>query len=245
MVNNSRVTYAITVCNEHAELDRLLHSIVNTSGIQRNNILIQFDTNRVTYDVRGVIDKYSTICESSNIKYDVIDFEFNGDFSKMKNNLLSRCTGDYVFQLDADEEIGDGLLNHINELLDENSKFDVIIIPRINVVNGITNEYIQEMGWVAGNIPFPRFIDDLIINYPDHQYRIFKNVSYIHYNSAVHESIVGFKSYAIIEPPKYEVEIGEMTHDEYYKFIQDWSLIHVKEFDKQISQNNLYATLSN
>ena len=88
---------------------------------------------------------------------------------------------------------------------------DLIWIPRVNTVEGMTQQDIQKWGW--------RISENNWVNYPDYQSRIFKNSPEIRWQSKVHERIHGAQTYAHLPP-----------HEEL-------SLYHPKTIDKQEKQN--------
>ena len=121
-----------------------------------------------------------------------------------------------VFHFDADEYPNDILLQQIKPILESN-EVDLIWVPRVNTVDGITEQHIQQWRW--------RVSDKGWVNYPDYQSRIFKNSSEIRWKSKVHERIHGAQTYAHLPP-----------HEEL-------SLYHPKTIDKQEKQNKFYETL--
>ena len=89
-----KISYAITVCNEHDELDRLL--LVLTNIIRKEDeIVVQCDKDNTTPEVHLVLNNYDDIVQ-------VIEFPLNKDFASFKNNLKDNCRGDYIFQIYAD-----------------------------------------------------------------------------------------------------------------------------------------------
>ena len=56
-------------------------------------------------------------------------------------------------------------------------------VPRINTVEGLTEQHIRQWGWEVN--------DKGWVNYPDYQDRIFKNKPEIYWVNKVHEKIVG------------------------------------------------------
>ena len=92
---------------------------------------------------------------------------------------------------------------------------DLIWIPRINTVDGITQEHLNAWGW--------RTTENGWINYPDYQSRVFRNDETIRWKRPVHEQITGCKTYAHL-PPQEEL-----------------SIYHPKTIDKQMKQNDMYA----
>ena len=141
----ANISFAITAHNEHVELDRLLKQL--TSNIKsKDEIVVQLDTT-ATDEVVSVIEKYNLI------KY---YFPLNNDFSTFKNNLKSHCTKEWIFFIDADEYLSDGLIDSIHEILEANKGIvDVISVPRINTVEGLTREHIDKWRW---------FVDDNVLD---------------------------------------------------------------------------------
>jgi len=91
---------------------------------------------------------------------------FVNDFAIWKNKLNGYCSGDYIFQLDADELITKELILNLPEVIESNPEVDLFVFPRINTVKGITDEHIKMWGW--------RMDDNGRINFPDWQGRLYK-----------------------------------------------------------------------
>ena len=198
----ANISFAITAHNEHVELDRLLKQL--TSNIKsKDEIVVQLDTT-ATDEVVSVIEKYNLI------KY---YFPLNNDFSTFKNNLKSHCTKEWIFFIDADEYLSDGLIDSIHEILEANKGIvDVISVPRINTVEGLTREHIDKWRW---------FVDDNgYVNYPDYQTRICANKKDIEWKNKVHERLSGWKT------------IANLPHG--------YDLIHPKTIERQEKQNKFY-----
>jgi len=205
------ISFAITTCNEHIELERLLKQIISIIK-PGDEIIVQLD-NTATPKVKEVAEKYNI---GYKFEYHRIYASLNGDFATFKNNLKKHCTRDWIFFIDADEFLGDDLANNIHEILDVNHNIvDVIAVPRINTVEGLTRNHIDKWRW---------FVDDNNwINYPDYQTRICSNKPEINWVNKVHEHLSGWKT------------IANLPHG--------YDLIHPKTIDKQEKQNNFYDTL--
>jgi glycosyltransferase involved in cell wall biosynthesis len=198
------ISYAITACNEHVELDRLLSQL--TEHIRpEDEIVVQMDIT-ATDEVKDVVNKY---------KLTNYFHPLNKDFATFKNNLKSLCTKDYIFQIDADEFLSEELLTYLPAILEDNSRVEMFSIPRINTVEGLTQEHIKQWGW--------RVDERGWVNYPDYQNRILRNKSEIHWVNKVHEKIIGAMITTEIPP--------------------GLDLIHPKTIDKQEKQNNYYNTI--
>jgi glycosyltransferase involved in cell wall biosynthesis len=202
------ISYAITACNEHVELERLLNQL-NNSIRDEDQIVVQLDIT-ATEEIKEI---------SSTSKYKklttVVTIPLNKDFASFKNHLKEYCSGDYIFQIDADEYLSEELLLSLPEILEMNPEIELFAVPRINTVEGLTQEHIQKWGWYVNQ--------DGWINYPDYQTRILKNTPEIKWINKVHERLIGAK------------EIASLP--------EGYDLIHPKTIERQEKQNNFYNTL--
>ncbi|WP_419869668.1 glycosyltransferase [Chryseobacterium sp. CT-SW4] len=204
------ITYGITVCNEHRELKKLLEVLLPL--IDKNDeVLVLRDVTNPDQQVGEVLEEYK-----SQIK--IIEAKLNGDFATFKNNLIHHARSKYLFQIDADEYPEEDLIKNLKPYLRKEKSVECFFVPRINIVEGITDAYIQQMNWNVNEKGY--------INFPDYQARIIKNNKKIFWKNKVHEVLYGNKNFT------------EMPRD--YK----WSLVHIKNFEKQKKQNDFYDTLT-
>ena len=145
------------------------------------------------------------------------EFPLKGNFAAFKNNLKKHCTGAWIFQIDADEYLSDSLIKNLPSILQANPTVDLLLVPRINTVEGLTHDHIQKWGWNVNEKGW--------VNFPDVQTRIYKNSDKIGWMNKVHERIVGFESYT------------NFPADEIY------CIKHPKTIERQEKQNNYYDTL--
>jgi glycosyltransferase involved in cell wall biosynthesis len=141
-----RISYAIPVCNEHTELKTLLAFLLK--HINKNDeIVVQCDQGNTTPEVYKVIDsfKFSPVGFEDPLK--IIEFPLKGDFASFKNNLKNHCTGDWIFQIDADELPHESLITNLKALLEVNTTTEMLLVPRINTVKGLTQEHINQWRW--------------------------------------------------------------------------------------------------
>jgi len=210
------ISYAITVCNEIQEITKLITLLIALIR-EEDEIVVQYDNDKVTPEVLSYLNVMIGI--KNNIK--VVGYPLNNDFASFKNNLKYNCSKDWIFQIDADELITEFMLKHLPSILASND-VDIYFVPRVNTVEGITNEWIARWGWIASNIDG---VDDKVINFPDLQYRLFKNIDSIHWQNKVHEVLVGFSTFTIL-PTEY-----------------NYCLLHHKTLDRQIKQNEFYSSI--
>lgn len=166
-----KISYAITVCNEAQELDRLLKQLVDRID-KEDEIVVQMDST-VTAEVKFVVDKYP-------IRSYV--FGLNNDFAAFKNKLKTECKGDYIFFIDADEYLSEALFENIREVLMQNS-IECYSLPRVNTVSGLTDEHLIKWNWIVKNGK---------VNWPDYQTRLCKNIPTIKWTGKVHERLEGW-----------------------------------------------------
>ena len=207
------ISYAIPVCDEYKEIKYLLDYLFKHKR-EQDEIVVQCDKGNTTSNVYQVLQEYSTYY---SVGLKVIEFPLNGDFASFKNNLKDHCSGDYIFQIDADEYPDDYLMSTIESVIKMNDSVDVFWVPRINKVTGLTAEHITKWGW--------RVEYDGKVNFPDYQCRIMKNVKRIKWKNKVHEVLTGHKT-----------ESQLPANDEF-------CLIHIKDIARQEKQNEFYNTL--
>ena len=219
-----KISYGITVYNEYKELDNLLDHLSKHIR-EEDEVVITRDISKVDssniiqdefYALDKVLEKYEygTWFQPKQLK--VTTFHFKKDFSALKNYTKEHCSGDYIFHIDADEIPNQILIKQLPQILEINDT-DLVWVPRINIVNGITSWHLQHWHW--------RQTEQGWINFPDYQARIFRNTDDIKWVREVHEHIDGAKTYSHLPP-----------HEEL-------TLMHEKEIKKQEQQNRLYDTI--
>jgi glycosyltransferase involved in cell wall biosynthesis len=204
-----RISYAIPVCNEHKELYRLLELLIENKRRQ-DEIVVQADYGNTTREVYSVIDKFK-----DSIR--LVEFPLAGNFGAFKNNLKSNCSGEWIFQIDADEFLREDFIQHLHLILQDNPTIDLFLLPRINTVDGLTQQHIDMWRW--------RVDEKGWVNFPDYQTRILQNSPKINWVNKVHEVLTGHNTYALFPP------------EEFY------CLIHHKDIKRQEKQNTLYDNL--
>lgn len=207
----AKISVAITVYNEAEELNRCINSIRDQRVFGKVwEIVIQGDKGKVTDDVLKVVNNHSDVVD----RY--VEHPLNGNFAAYKNNLFDVCRGDYILQLDADETV---FGNHLFDRLEEYSNADLLFLPRINIVNGITKEDIDKWGWRVKK----KFGFYDAINYPDYQGRFYQNSKHLEWIGKVHEKIIGSYHYMLLPQ--------ELS----------CSIYHEKSIDTQRKQNKFYS----
>lgn len=208
-----KISYCITVCDEHEEIKKLMEQMVAHVDLNKHEIIILCDSGKTNQEVESVCNEYA---EQENIFF--IKDKFQNHFADWKNKFKELSTGDYIFQIDADELPTEFMLTNLEFMLVQNPGIDLFWVPRENYVDGITEEH---------TIKWNMTVDTLgRINFPDYQARIFKNLPDIKWANRVHEIIVGSTTQA-----------GLPTDSRF-------CLLHIKNIKKQEKQNNYYETLT-
>ena len=206
-----KISYAITVCNEFAEIQKLIPFLLEHKR-DEDEIVVLYDINNGDEGIEQFLR-----AKSINGEFVWMPGEFEGHFADWKNKLTSFCSGDYIFQIDADEIPNQYLIQYLPTLIESNPDNEMYYVPRVNTVEGLTQEYIEKWRWNVN--------DKGWVNWPDYQMRIWKNKPEISWTNKVHEVLKGFESYA---PLPSEERLA---------------LYHPKQIERQVKQNDYYNTL--
>lgn len=199
------ISYAITTHNEGEYIQTLLDQLLTT-----DNEIVIVDDFSTDDDTRHILDRAQKL--GATVKQHAL----NNDFAQQKNYLTSLCTGEYILQIDADETLHSNLLLNLNELVTENT-VDLIFVPRVNIVNGLTEADIQKWHWHVNELGWLQF--------PDYQGRIYRNHPSIQWQGKVHERIEGAQMVAALPAE------------------EEWALYHIKDILRQRKQNEYYEGL--
>ena len=205
-----KISYAITVHNELEGLMKLL-DFLNNNIREEDEVVIQYDEGGVTDEVLEFLKIKQKIHG-----YTVVGFPLNKDFASYKNNLKANCKGDYIFQIDADEIPHEVMIAYLPEVLESNP-VDIIFVPRVNTVNGLTQKHISKWRWNVNEKGW--------VNWPDYQTRIYKNTEDVTWMNKVHEKITGYDTFSNFPAEEH------------------WALYHPKQINRQEEQNKFYETI--
>ena len=209
-----KVSFAITTHDEGECISDLLSQL--QEHIEENKTddeIVILDDFSSDPDTVYILEKYSSFPYVQ-----VHRRALEKDFGSQKNYLNTLCTGDYIFQIDADETLAPGLLQNLHAILAGNPQVDLFYVPRVNIVEGLTDKHINQWGWTVNENGW--------VMWPDFQTRLYKNNSEITWTGKVHERIVGFGLFA------------HLPEDEIY------AIVHRKQIERQEEQNALYAEIS-
>jgi hypothetical protein len=208
-----KISYAITVVDEIVEIQRLVTLLLETKRTE-DEIVILFDSSRENIPVEEYLR-----AKSVNGEFSWHKGTFEGHFADWKNKLTNLCSGDYIFQIDADEFPHKSLITALPIILQSNPDNDVYLVPRVNTVSNLTEQHVSKWGWNVN--------EEGWVNWPDYQWRIWKNKPEIKWINKVHEKLDGYKTF------------GPLPRQE------ELSLYHPKGIERQEKQNNFYDNLLN
>ncbi len=206
-----KISYSILTHNETKSLLKLIDFLVGHKD-EEDEIVI--------------LDDYSDNEETKKIfdvTVPVYDIKFEQrhllkNFAGQKNYLRRMCGGDYIFNLDADELPKLHLIRNIKSIIEMNSTIDLFWIPRINTVDGLTQEHINKWGWDVNESGW--------VNFPDFQGRIHRNRPNIRWKNPVHEVMEGYNEYSFLPAEK------------------EYCIVHHKLIEKQETQNKFYQGIN-
>ena len=206
-----KISFGITVSTELNEIKELVPFILKNKK-QKDEIIVLYDEKNGNPEVLDFLLPFNNKPNVQTWRSN----DWNNNFADWKNKLNSYCTGDYILQLDADEMISEYLVKNIYEIVSLNPEIDLYYLPRINTVEGITEEHIKKWGWNINNLGH--------INHPDYQGRLYKKG--LMWAGKVHEKIINHSKYGVLP-----------------ENIIEYSIIHNKNIIKQEKQNNYYNKL--
>ena len=206
-----KISYAITVCNEFVEIQRLVNFLLKHKRFKDSIVIL--------YDIKNGHEGIEQFLRAKSINCEIawMPGEFDGHFANWKNKLTEMCDGDWIFQIDADEMPHETLIEHLPEIILSNPDNEAILVPRVNTVFGLTEEYANKWRWKVNEKGW--------VNWPDFQWRIWKNHPKIKWVNKVHEVLEGYSTYSNL-------------HD-----VEEYALYHPKDIERQVKQNNFYDTL--
>jgi hypothetical protein len=206
-----KISYAITVCNEFVEIQKLIPFLLEH---KRNE-----DEITILFDVNNGDDKVEEYLRTKSVNNEInwVKSNFKGHFADWKNYLTTLCSGDYIFQIDADEIPHKECIETLPMLLTLNPDVDVMLVPRVNTVEGLTQDHIAKWRWSVNEKGW--------VNWPDYQWRIYRNSDKIKWVNKVHEKLEGFDQYATLP------------------MAEEFALYHPKNIKRQEKQNAYYDTL--
>ena len=129
-----KISYSILTNNETDSLSELIQFLVKHKDEEDEIVILDdYSDNEKTKEI------LDSMCSIYEIKLE--QRHLHKDYAGQKNHLKSMCSGDYIFNLDADELPNKWLMKNIKEILEANSSIDLYWVPRVNTVKGLTAEH--------------------------------------------------------------------------------------------------------
>ena len=205
-----KLSYAILTHNETESLLKLIEFLVEHKDEEDEIVILDdYSDNEKTKEI------LDTMCSIHEIKFE--QRHLLKDFAGQKNYLKNMCSGDYIFNIDADEIPHKYLINNLKSIIEINPTIDLYYLPRVNTVDGLTENH--KLTWQWSVDEWGR------VNWPDWQGRIWRNRPNIMWEKPVHEILKGYK---------------EFTH---LPAQDEFALLHPKDIIRQEKQNKFYGEI--
>jgi glycosyltransferase involved in cell wall biosynthesis len=245
------LSFLVTVHNEDQDLEILLDQLIEYK--------LQNEEDEIV-----VLDDHSDNPKTIEILKERIDHihwvkhELNLNFGAHKQHGNEQCKGDYIFQCDADEYFSEDLLYGLKDLVEANSDVELFLVPRINIIRGMTERDAMSWGWEISKIEGIGTSDEFTSE--DEEYMFLKKHGFVT-NEEPQDSITTLVTYdyPIInwrggdyqyrfyknaphvkwERPLHELVVGAKKMTQIPRD-PNWALIHDKSMKKQMSQNMFY-----
>ena len=206
-----KISYSILTHNETDSLLELIHFLMEHKD-EKDEIVI-LDDYSDNPKTKEILDSAVSIYE---IKFE--QRNLNKNYADQKNHLTRMCSGDYIINIDADEVPNKWLIKNIKSILASNPTIDLYWVPRVNTVEGLTQDHVNKWRWQVNEKGW--------VNWPDYQGRIWRNRPNIMWKNKVHEILIGHKEHT------------------YLPMEEEFCFYHPKEIERQEKQNAFYDKIA-
>tara|TARA_Y100001938_G_scaffold142896_1_gene214864 strand:- start:349 stop:969 length:621 start_codon:yes stop_codon:yes gene_type:complete len=205
-----KISYSIMTHNEDESLLELIQFIAKHKDEEDEIVILDdYSDNEKTKEI------LDTMCSMHDITFE--QRALMKDYAGQKNYLTRMCKGSYIFNIDADEKPNENLIQNIKPIIESNPTIDLYWVPRVNTVEGITQDHIQQWGWNVNEKGW--------VNFPDYQGRIWRNRPNIMWKNKVHEVLTGYKEHTFLPAE------------------EEFCFYHPKDIGRQEKQNEFYNTI--
>jgi len=206
-----QISYTILTHNEDESLMKLLEFLVKHKDEEDEIVILDdYSDNEKTKEI------LDTMCSIHNITFE--QRNLLKDYAGQKNYLTRMAKGQYIVNIDADEIPHKSLIKNLKSVLEANPTIDLYWVPRVNTVDGITQEHINKWGWQVNEKNW--------VNFPDYQGRIWRNRPNILWKNPVHEVLTGYKEHTFLPAE------------------EQFSFYHPKDINRQELQNEFYSKIN-
>ena len=129
------------------EKDNILRSL--ESAIKFSSEVIVTDTGSTDGTVEIIKDFIK-----SNKEVKLHHFKWNNNFSEARNYSISKCTQDYIFILDADEELSEEAVNNINNMTLDKEVYSLTTANFLDLEKTLYDTIVQARLFKRGNISY-------------------------------------------------------------------------------------------
>lgn len=160
-----------------------------------------------------IVDMYSTdktVELAKKFTSKIYTYKRTGYVEPARNYAISKASGEWIFILDADEEVGQRLTSFLQEISEQDLAYTYYLIPRKNIVFG---RFIKHALW-----------------WPDYQIRFFKK-GYVKWQEEIH-SIPLTRGESKQLPAKEELAITHYNYqsvDQFLERILHYTTIEAKQ----------------
>jgi len=214
------ICYYIPIKDELEYIKKSIPNIMENMS-EGDEILVSVDSVNTPQIIHDYLD---------NFNINKVVFEWVDDFSELKNLAFNHTSKDWIFLLDADENISPTFIKDLNKFLDElqEQNWEGVLVPRINTYTDLED--------------YPTYIEDNYLQHsvnedgwfywPEYQLRIYRNLDHIRYMGEIHESLEGLNTVMTLEPSKTYAIIHEKTiakqlkSDKYYENFEHHRRLH-------------------
>lgn len=191
--------------------------MVTLHKCNNDEIVLLADVGNLNVETGEVLKKYLSRGVSNVVYW---EHNLDNDYSSHKNFGATKCSGDFIFQIDGDEIPAEPLLLNLKDIIEANPGIEAFWVPRINDFRGVTEEHARQWGWRLSMSPTYK---RPLVNWPDPQCRVFMNKpDRIKWVGRLHERIQGNDNFVYL------------PNDE------DLALYHDKTIEKQVETNIRY-----
>jgi hypothetical protein len=195
-----KLSYLVTCSTETTTLRTLLDRLIALKESEDEIVAVR-DT-----DVNERGKETVALLESYGDKIQCHAHSLDRNYGQHKNHGNSKCTGQFICQLDGDECPTETLVLNLKDIILANTGIEMFYVSRINDYKGVTEAHAKQWGWRL--TPCPVCDGRPIVNHPDFQSRVYKNVpDRIKWDRRLHEKIEGHMSYAFLPPDDYELAL--------------------------------------
>ena len=205
-----KISYSILTHNETTSLMKLIDFLLEHKD-EEDEIVILDDYS----DNEKTLAYLDAACSIHEIKFE--QRHLHKDYGSQKNHLSRMCKGEYIINIDADERPNKWLMKNIKSILEANPSIDLYWVPRVNTVEGITQDHIHQWGWDINEHGW--------VNFPDYQGRIWRNRQNIRWKNPVHEVLEGYTEHTFLPAE------------------EEFCFYHPKTIDRQEKQNKFYEEI--